>query len=647
MSAGGDEEQQELEDAEDDTASDGDGAAAGSGDGVAAVSAADAADPKFIALLEKLHTEHNFDFRQYKRASLLRRVRQRMTQVRVDRFDTYMTYLDRHADEHIALLNAVLINVTRFFRDPDAWNVLREGILPRLIESASTTHALRFWSAGCSSGEEAYSLAILVAEILRARRDDYDVKIYATDIDDDALATARAGLYRLDALKEVAPELVDRYFMADGQAFRVRRELRKWCIFGRHDLTQDAPLAHVDVLVCRNVLIYFDSTLQSRIVPRFQYAIRPEGYLFLGRSESMLASSQRFVPVDFKWRIFQRLELNPAEAVSTTIVDTQARAARTTRTDATQLAARIGGILENVPAGIIVIDPAETIVVWNPMAEHMFEVPADNALGRKFRDLDISYRIDGLRARLEEVRTTQMHSQIQDVAFGRRAGDTMHVNVRIAPLYDDRRRLSGVMIAVNDMSTYWQLRDELDRLGEQSATANEELQSTNEELETTNEELQSTNEELETTVEELQSTNTELTALNTELERRTAELRRAEAFELSVLNAVQQAIFVVDPTLVVTHWNAAATQLWDVPMNAAVGREFARLPAARLTRVASEALQRVVATRAPERLTGLPRARPDGDGITLELIPVLAVDGELVGVLGTAVTDRSGDRRTA
>src|SRR5205085_12677695 len=131
------------------------------------------------------------------------------------------------------------------------------------------------------------------------------------------------------------------------------------------------------------------------------------------------------------------------ESVSTTIVDLQARAARTLRTDPAHVAARVAGILESVPAAIIVIDPAETIVVWNPTAEHIFEVPADNALGRKFRDLDISYRIDGLRARLEEVRSTQMHSQMQDVAFGRRAGDTMHVNVRLAPLYDERRRLSG------------------------------------------------------------------------------------------------------------------------------------------------------------------------------------------------------------
>jgi len=336
------------------------------------------------------------------------------------------------------------------------------------------------------------------------------------------------------------------------------------------------------------------------------------------------------------------------------VPDHQARA-RGPRPDPAQSASRLGGILDNVGSGIIVIDAAETIVVWNPAAEHLFEVPADGALGRKFRDLDISYRVDGLRARIEEVRTTQVHAQMQDVVFTRRAGDTMHVSVRIAPLFDERRRPTGVMISVHDMSNVSQLRAELDRLAEQSATANEELQSTNEELETTNEELQSTNEELETTneelqstneelettIEELQSTNAELTTLNVELERRTADLHRMEAFERSVLNAIGPALFVIDPSMVITNWNAAAARLWGVPMDAAIGREFSRLPSERLTRVAREPLRRVLTTHGSERLTGVPRAQDDG-GVTLDLIPILSPAGELLGVLG-AVREAFGE----
>ncbi len=598
MSDGENEEQQQLDDAEDDAAD----TASPLVDGRPSDDGAAAEDPKFAALLEKLHTEHNFDFREYKPGSLLRRIRRRMTQVHVERFESYMSYLDKHADEHIALLNAILINVTRFFRDPEAWDVLRDHVLPSMIDAAATSRSLRCWSAGCSSGEEAYTLAMLLTEYLRGRQDEYDIKIYATDIDDDALTTARSGLYRLEAVKDVPAALIDRYFTPDGQAYRVRRDIRKWCIFGHHDLTHDAPLSHVDLLVCRNVLIYFDNTLQDRVVPRFQYAIRPEGYLFLGRSESMLSRARRFVPVGFKWRIFQRVTGNEPDVVATSAPDRQARLLGP-RPDPLQIASRLGGILENIGSGIVVIDPAETIVVWNPAAEHLFEVPADGALGRKFRDLDVSYRIDGLRARIEEVRTTQTHAQMQKQSAT--------------------------------------ANEELQSTNEELETTNEELQSTNEELETTNEELQSTNEELETTIEELQSTNAELTTLNVELERRTADLHRLEAFERSVLNAIGPALFVIDPSLVVTNWNAAAARLWGISAEGAVGREFSSLPSERLVRVAREPLQRVIATHGTERLTGVPRAQVDG-GVTLDLIPVLSAAGELLGVLG-AVREGAGE----
>jgi len=230
-----------------------------------------------------------------------------MAQLHVTSFATYIHYLDRNADEYKALLDVILINVTSFFRDPEAWNQVRETVLPRLIEEAASNQSLRIWSAGCSSGEEPYTLAMLVADQLRQDSRELDVKIYATDIDEDALATARAGLYRLEHVKDVPRELLDRYVVPEGQLYRVRRDLRKWCIFGRHDLTQDSPLSHLDLLVCRNVLIYFDTDLQDRVVPRFHYGIRERGHLFLGKSESMLARSRHFVPVDSKWRIFQRV----------------------------------------------------------------------------------------------------------------------------------------------------------------------------------------------------------------------------------------------------------------------------------------------------------------------------------------------------
>src|SRR5262245_54267126 len=229
-----------------------------------AETAAPPADAEFRSLLEMLSSTYNFDFREYKEASLARRIRARMTQVRIERYGAYAEYVAQHPEEHVALFNTILINVTGFSRDPEAWKILGNEIIPQIVTDAGDSRAIRIWSAGCSSGEEPYSVAMLLADHLGSRAPEYHVKIYGTDIDEDALTTARHGLYRLDQVKDVPAELIDRYFVRDGQLYRFRRDLRRWCIFGAHNLTQAPPLSHIDLVLCRNVLIYFTSDLQER-----------------------------------------------------------------------------------------------------------------------------------------------------------------------------------------------------------------------------------------------------------------------------------------------------------------------------------------------------------------------------------------------
>jgi len=613
---------------------------------------AEVADPGFRKLLEKLNLEHNFDLRQYREGSLLRQVRRRMHQVHITDFEDYIRYLDGSRNEYAALLNVILINVTRFFRDPEAWRLIRERILPGLIEEAATTHSLRLWSAGCSSGEEPYTLAMLVAECLRGSQNDYDVKIYGTDIDEDALATARAGLYRLEALKDVPRELFDGYFVAEGQAYRIRRDVRKWCIFGRHDLTQDSPLTHIDLLACRNVLIYFDSELQERVLPRFQYAIRERGHLFLGRAESMLARSRRFVPVDFKWRIFQRVtspELAGKPALAADELPPTRASARHARGEAAG-ALRVEGVLEALQSAVMVIDPADTIVMWNQAAELLYDIAADSALGKKFRDLDISYRMEGLRSRVEDVKASLARTRVANVAFPRRSGDALQVAVSIAPLFDERRRLSGILVAADDVSEQARLREEINRISEQSATANEELQSTNEELETTNEELQSTNEELETTNEELQSTNeelettvqelqainVELAMLNAELEKRRVELNRLDQLHQSVVDVLEQGLFVLDEAFTVRGWNRAAAGMWGLRAEDALNRDFFSLPIGEATAVLRDPAQAVLATRSRQVVERVPYVQQGNSRkLTVELHPLVAGDAS-IGILAIA-----------
>jgi two-component system CheB/CheR fusion protein len=611
------------------------------------------ADGDFRSLLDKLSSRYNFDFREYKEGSLARRIRSRMSQLRLDSFASYSNFLDEHPNEHIALFDKILINVTTFFRDPEAWETLEDQVVPRLIQDAGETRTLRIWSAGCSSGEEPYSIAMLLAEHLGEAANNYTIKIYGTDVDEEALTAARHALYRIEQLKDVSDRLIDRYFTRDGQLYRFRRDVRRWCIFGNHNLTQAPPLSHIDLLVCRNVLIYFTSELQDRILTRFHYSIREDGYLFLGRAESLLARSRLFTPVHPKWRIFQRT-LSPARQVAAVLPEAASAppSAGAARPEAIAPATRLQRVLEALPAAVLVIDTTDTILSWNPVAEAMFEVPVASALARKFRDLDVSYRVEGLRARIEDVKARHAPSRIDDLTFTRRSGDIAHADITISPLFDGHR-LIGVLVYAIESSEHARLKEQMGRIAEQHATAieelqstneelettNEELQSTNEELETTNEELQSTNEELETTVEELQAANTELAAVNAELEGRTSELKRVDSYHLNLLNSVDQSMFVTDRTLVVTSWNQASERMWGLRAEQVVGRHLAALPLGDMIRVLRPALDNALRRETAIEVPDVPYTLSGGEvrGAVVKVIPLRDAERAVIGVVALAV----------
>jgi two-component system CheB/CheR fusion protein len=611
---------------------------------------------EFLPLLEKLNAEHGFDFREYKTPSLARRIRRRMRQVQAASVDDYARQLESTPGEYDALLDVLLVNVTHFFRDPDVWAVLRKRILPALLEAHQPPRILRIWSAGCSSGEEAFTAAICVAECLGREASTFDVKIYATDLDEDALATARAALYRVDALKDVPPELVSRHFQKEGQLYRVRREIRKWTIFGRHDLTRDPPLPHIDLLLCRNVLIYFDVSLQRRLVPRFAYALRPGGFLVLGRAESLLAAPP-FEPFDFKCRIFQRGNL-PDRARLSSDEFVPPGFVRQARADA-RVAFRFHTIVDALPAAVMAIDHDDTIVTWNAGAESLFGIPQTVAIGKKFRDLDISYRVDGLRSAIEDAKRGDGLARLPPVVFKDRKGVDVHVELSLGRIANEDDRV-GVVVTALDVTDVAALRTELQRVHEQATTANEELQSTNEELETTNEELQSTNEELETTneelqstneelestVEELQCTNAELGTMNAELENRSADLDRSDRYHRLVLDALAEAVILLDPGLEVTHWNHAAVRLWGLKPEDGLGRPVANLPVPELARSAAAAARTAVETRRTTTVPAVPYALPGGErrSAVVHVVPLLAGDGAPVGVAVIASpTDTPGD----
>jgi two-component system CheB/CheR fusion protein len=263
-------------------------------------------EPAFEVLLEFLKTSRGFDFTGYKRASLERRVRRRMEQIECTSFGDYLDYLEVHPDEYEQLFNTILINVTEFFRDPPAWEYLRDTALPRLLAAKPTDDPIRVWSAGCATGQEAYTLAMVLAELLGPDAFRERVKIYATDVDEDALSVARHGTYGPKEMESLPEELRERYFQQSDQHFAFRKDLRRTLIFGRNNLVSDAPISRLDVLVCRNTLMYLNSETQGRILRHFHFALREDGVLMLGRSEMMISHRDLFGMDDMKKRIFRK-----------------------------------------------------------------------------------------------------------------------------------------------------------------------------------------------------------------------------------------------------------------------------------------------------------------------------------------------------
>jgi len=261
---------------------------------------------QFEALLDYLKRSRGFDFTGYKRSSLMRRVLKRMQMVAIGDYGDYLDYLEVHPEEFAHLFNTILINVTAFFRDEAAWDYLTQDIIPQVLADKTDGDPVRVWSAGCASGEEAYTVAMLLAEALGPAAFRQRVKIYATDVDEEALAQARQAGYTDKNLQPVPAELREKYFELAGNRYVFRADLRRSIIFGRHDLVHDAPISRLDLLVCRNVLMYFNAETQAHILARLHFALNDIGYLFLGKAEMLLTHANLFNPADLKHRIFTK-----------------------------------------------------------------------------------------------------------------------------------------------------------------------------------------------------------------------------------------------------------------------------------------------------------------------------------------------------
>jgi two-component system, chemotaxis family, CheB/CheR fusion protein len=543
-------------------------------------------DEDFETLLSYIKRNRGFDFTGYKRPSLMRRVRRRMESVHVETFGEYLDYLQAHEDEFNELFNTILINVTAFFRDAASWAYIAEQIVPKIVEGKPRGSQIRVWSTGCASGEEAYTIAMVFGEALGERVLSERVKIYATDIDIEALAQGRHGVYTLRDVEPLPAELREKYFERQDSRFAFRRDLRRSVIFGRHNLMEDPPISHIDFLVARNTLMYLSPEKQGGILAKFHFALNDGGFLFLGKSELMLTRSNLFVPVDLKRRVFAPLP--PSEPVQ--VLQRAASHSTGGQRQKESLDDTIGDAgFESAPLAQMIIDTDGALVVANLQARRLFGIDHGD-IGAPFSDLDVSFRPAELRSRIEESRQEARIIHLRDVEW-RRNDDLKYMEVQIAPVAGRSGDTLGTSITFTDVTRFKELTDtlentnheletayeELQATTEELETTNEELQSTNEELETTNEELQSTNEELETMNEELQSTNEEMETMNDEFGSRTAELAEKNSFLVSVLTSLHSAVAVVDRDLSVLVWNEAATELWGLREDEVRGEHFLNL----------------------------------------------------------------------
>jgi len=588
-------------------------------------------DAQFERLIEHIRQERGFDFRRYKHSSLRRRITKRMADVGHSDLETYCAYLEAHPPEYTELLDTILINVTSFFRDPPAWKTLGDVVVPKIASRKNANDPIRVWSAGCATGEEPYSAAILLAEALGEADYRRRVKIYATDIDEDALETARHARFSAKDMEAVPKTLRDKYFAVSGDDYVLPRLLRKSIVFGRHDVVNDTPISNVDLLICRNVLIYLDGQTQSRVLPLLHFALKDSGFLFLGKAETLLIRSPMFSATDLKNRIFAKVPQSPGrEEIIASVLG--ARASRPVGpAEDVDIAERI---VDESSLGYMVIDAAGRLALANRMARRLFGLSGED-IGRPFQDLELSYHPVELRSRINEAIKSRTTIRLEEFQMPSSGSNLPHLSLEISSILNGEDQHMATILTFADTSKAHELRTVVQATNEALETANEELQSANEELETTNEELQSTNEELETTNEELETTNEELETTNEELQVRTEEMSNYRYVMEMALGSIGIGVIILDKRSCVAAWNATCEKLWGLREEETVGEHLLSLDFGLDVKTLTRPLKQVLTRKRQSVSLDVPANDRHGRPIDCQvnISPLRADDESISGVI--------------
>src|SRR6266576_825164 len=543
-------------------------------------------------ILRLLHHDSGVDFTNYKAATLRRRIARRMALHKVETLDEYAEYLGDHSVEIEALFQDILINVTSFFRDPETFELLKSRVFPRIINEHGSSDAIRMWVVGCSTGEEAYSLAIVFSEFMEREGRTWPVQIFATDLNGPGIERARTGLYPKSIAERVSPERLRRYFYEVDGKFRVAKAIRDLCVFAKHNVLVDPPFSRMDVITCRNMLIYLEPVLQQHLMPTLHYALKSSGVLLLGGSESTGAFGDLFDPIDAKHRFYSRkpnASRLPPLLIDRAALDrrrvSQALAADARRGEGAQREADRILLARYTPPGILVTEDLEILQFHGDTGAYLTPLAGKASLNlvkmlregllSPIRGAIARAKKDGAAVRKNDVRL-QGDGQPRSVdievvpvkgAAADRGGYLVLFHQRAVPA-PRAPRASSTRASENELEQLKQelaaTKDYLQSVIEQQEAANEELQSANEEVQSANEELQSINEEIETSKEEMESSNEELATVNEELQNRNAELGQSNNDLMNLLASVQMAIVMLGSDLRIRRFTPMAEKMLNL-----------------------------------------------------------------------------------
>ena len=618
-------------------------------------------DLQKIFFLLRSHTGH--DFSLYKPNTICRRIERRMNVQQIDTISNYVRYLQRNSQEVHTLFKEILIGVTNFFRDPEAFRAMKNEILPALLETKADDACLRMWVPGCSSGEEAYSMAIVLAEVMELSGRKLKVQIFATDIDSDVIESARAGIYADSISHDVSPTRLSRYFVREDNLYRIRNDIREMLVFAPQNVIKDPPFTKLDLICCRNLLIYLDGELQAKLIPLFHYSLNPGGILFLGSSETIGRFVDLFSVVERKWKIYgakERLHsnrpmvefpLNPSMKKERRLEEVKAPEATIS-----QIAEK--SLLECfAPPAVIINQKGDILYIHGRTGRYMEPAPGEASwsifeMVREGLKLELPSAIR--KARDQQKKITYEHLPISD------AGKVQFVNLAVKPLGDTASAQGLMIVTFEDVPSPRQaesaklkgaskkkpdrrieeLKDELkytkehlQTMIEELETSNEELKATNEELQSTNEELQSSNEELETSKEELQSLNEELVTVNSELQGKIDELTGVHNDMKNLLDSMEIPTIFLDSNLQIRRFTNHATKVINL-IATDVGRPIHHIASKFMYEHLVEDAKEVLRTLAVKEVVLQVK---EGRWYAMRILPYRTIDNVIDGVVITFV----------